>query len=142
MDKVVFKDIEVEHPNRYRIVPVAGQENTYDVAPARGKVTVPGNPVRAKELNDLQNAVEKALNEAIKEAADEADTAAEKAAAAAASATEAAQMRNATEAAAMSAAASKAAAETAAAEAKAVVVPLEPAGALGLPDNSLLLLAH
>ena len=90
MDKVVFKDIEAEHPNRYRIVPVAGQENTYDVAPARGKVTVPGNPVRAKELNDLQDAVEKALNEAVKAAADEADTASKKAAAAAASATSAA----------------------------------------------------
>ena len=143
MDKVVFKDIEAEHPNRYRMVPVAGQENTYDVAPARGKVTAPGNPVRAKELNDLQDAVEKALNEAVKAAADEADTASKKAAAAAASATEATKMRNATEAAAMGAAASKtaaaaseAAAKTAAAEAKAVVVPLKPSNYNSVVQNN------
>lgn len=58
MDKVVFKDIQAEHINRYRLIPVTGCESVYDITPERGVVSQEGTPVRAKELNDMQNNID------------------------------------------------------------------------------------
>lgn len=57
MDKVVFKDIQAEHINRYQLIPVDGQDGIYDIVPIRGNVTEEGTPIRAAELNDMQDYV-------------------------------------------------------------------------------------
>ena len=58
MDKVTFEDIVAEHINRYRLDPVDGQDNVYDIVPIRGTVTQAGTPIRAAELNAMQEFVE------------------------------------------------------------------------------------
>ena len=61
MDKINFKDIQAEHVSRYRLEPVTGQNLVYDILPERGTVTTPGTPVRAAEMNQLQDNIETAL---------------------------------------------------------------------------------
>ena len=61
MDKINFKDIQAEHVSRYRLEPVTGQNLVYDILTERGTVTTPGTPVRAAEMNQLQDNIETAL---------------------------------------------------------------------------------
>lgn len=61
MDKIKFVDIQAAHINRYRLEPVTGQNLVYDILPERGTVTTPGTPVRAAEMNQLQDNIETAL---------------------------------------------------------------------------------
>ena len=61
VDKINFKDIQAEHVSRYRLEPVTGQNLVYDILPERGTVTTPGTPVRAAEMNQLQDNIETAL---------------------------------------------------------------------------------
>ena len=58
MDKVIFEDIVAEHIHRYRLDAVDGQDNVYDIVPIRGTVTKAGTPIRAAELNAMQEFVE------------------------------------------------------------------------------------
>lgn len=58
MDKINFQDIQAEHINRYQLVPVPGTTDQFDVVPVRGSVTNEGTPVRALELNQLQENIE------------------------------------------------------------------------------------
>ena len=60
MDKITFQDIQAEHVNRYQLVPVPGTTDQYDVVPVRGTVTAQGTPVRAQELNQLQENIDTA----------------------------------------------------------------------------------
>lgn len=61
LDKINFQDIQAEHVNRYKFVPVPGTTDEFDVVPVRGTVTNEGTPVRALELNLLQENVEDAF---------------------------------------------------------------------------------
>lgn len=61
MDKIKFVDIQAAHINRYRLEPVTGKNLVYDILPERGTVTTPGTPVRAAEMNQLQDNIETAL---------------------------------------------------------------------------------
>ena len=61
MDKIKFVDIQAAHINRYRLEPVTGQNLVYDILPERGTVATPGTPVRAAEMNQLQDNIETAL---------------------------------------------------------------------------------
>ena len=61
VDRINFKDIQAEHVSRYRLEPVTGQNLVYDILPERGTVTTPGTPVRAAEMNQLQDNIETAL---------------------------------------------------------------------------------
>lgn len=61
VDKIKFVDIQAAHINRYRLEPVTGQNLVYDILPERGTVTTPGTPVRAAEMNQLQDNIETAL---------------------------------------------------------------------------------
>lgn len=45
-----MKDRVVEHPNRYKLVAVQGQENTYDFVPVPGEVTEQGTPINKNTL--------------------------------------------------------------------------------------------
>ena len=45
-----MKDRVVEFPNRYRLVPVAGQENTYDFVAVPGTITEEGTPINKATL--------------------------------------------------------------------------------------------
>ena len=58
LDKINFQDIQAEHINRYQLVPVPGTTDQFDIIPVRGTVTVEGTPVRALELNQLQENIE------------------------------------------------------------------------------------
>lgn len=58
MDKINFTDRKLEKPellNRYKINQVTGQENVFDVVPEQGKIIAEGTPIRAAELNKLQD---------------------------------------------------------------------------------------
>ena len=61
VDKIKFVDIQAAHINRYRLEPVTGQNLVYDILPERGTVATPGTPVRAAEMNQLQDNIETAL---------------------------------------------------------------------------------
>ena len=60
MDKILFQDIQAAYVNRYQFFPVPGTTDQFDVLPIRGAVTVQGTPVRALELNQLQENVDEA----------------------------------------------------------------------------------
>ena len=45
-----MKDRVVEFPNRYKLVPVAGQENTYDFVAVPGAITEEGTPINKNTL--------------------------------------------------------------------------------------------
>nr|DAW68339.1 MAG TPA: hypothetical protein [Caudoviricetes sp.] len=60
MDKILFQDIQAAYVNRYQFFPVPGTTDQFDVLPIRGAVTVQGTPVRAQELNQLQENVDEA----------------------------------------------------------------------------------
>lgn len=62
MIKINFKDLAASYINRYKLTQVSGTTDTYDISPVRGTVTEQGTPVRAKEMNDLQDNVESAIN--------------------------------------------------------------------------------
>ena len=62
MIKINFKDLAASYINRYKLTQVSGTTDTYDISPVRGTVTEQGTPVRAKEMNDLQDNVEAAIN--------------------------------------------------------------------------------
>lgn len=49
-----FEDREVQFPNRVKLTPVTGQQNTYDVERAEGTITNPGTPLTAANLMKLQ----------------------------------------------------------------------------------------
>ena len=63
MNKINFQDIQAQHLNRYRLVKVDGTADEYDLTPVRGAVTQEGTPIRALELNQLQDNVDTALAE-------------------------------------------------------------------------------
>lgn len=50
---MAFIDRVVEYPNRITLLPVSGQDNTYDMAFAEGEVTVEGTPLSADGLNAI-----------------------------------------------------------------------------------------
>ena len=58
MDKIAFKDVVAEHLNRYQLIKVAGTEDQYDLVPVYGTVSQEGTPVRALELNELQENID------------------------------------------------------------------------------------
>ena len=92
MVKINFKGLVAQFKNRFRLLPVAGAANLYDLVPERGTVTQEGDEITAEAMNQLQANVEQALdnlqesvaqdmadleaasNEAIKQAQLEADT--------------------------------------------------------------------
>lgn len=39
------KDRVTEHPHRYKLIPVPGEPDTYDLAVVPGEVTEPGTPI-------------------------------------------------------------------------------------------------
>lgn len=39
------KDRITEHPHRYKLIPVPGEPDTYDLAVVPGEVTEPGTPI-------------------------------------------------------------------------------------------------
>ncbi len=51
------KDRVVQYPRRYRLVPVTGQEDTYDLSPVTGTVTEPGTPVNKAYLQPIEDAI-------------------------------------------------------------------------------------
>ena len=63
MDKINFQDIQAQYLNRYQLVKVDGTEDQYDLIPVRGAVTQEGTPIRALELNQLQDNADAALAE-------------------------------------------------------------------------------
>lgn len=65
MVKINFKDIAAQFINRIRLMPVTGETNVYDTIPVRGMVTESGTPIRAAELNQMQNNIETAIGEAV-----------------------------------------------------------------------------
>ncbi len=62
MIKINFKDLAASYINRYKLTQVSGTTDTYDISPVRGTITEQGTPVRAKEMNDLQDNIESAIN--------------------------------------------------------------------------------
>ena len=48
---MAFVDRVVEHPNRWLLTPVSGEENTYDLTRAEGNVTEEGTLLNAENLN-------------------------------------------------------------------------------------------
>ena len=60
MNKINFQDIQAQHLNRYRLVKVDGTADEYDLTPVRGAVTQEGTPIRALELNQLQDNIDAA----------------------------------------------------------------------------------
>lgn len=58
MDKIAFKDVIAEHLNRYQLIKVVGTEDQYDLVPVYGTVSQEGTPVRALELNELQENID------------------------------------------------------------------------------------
>ncbi len=51
------KDRVVQYPRRYRLVPVTGQEDTYDLSPVTGTVTEPGTPINKAYLQPIEDAI-------------------------------------------------------------------------------------
>lgn len=49
------KDRVVQYPRRYRLVPVTGQEDIYDLSPVTGTVTEPGTPVNKAYLQPIED---------------------------------------------------------------------------------------
>lgn len=45
-----MQDRIVEHPNRYRLVPVSGEDNVFDLIPEPGEVTQEGTPLNKQNL--------------------------------------------------------------------------------------------
>ena len=74
MNKIVFKDIVAQFVNRVRLIPVAGDDTLRDVSPVRGTVTEAGTPVRAAELNAMQDNIEAAISAAESSANEYTDT--------------------------------------------------------------------
>ena len=60
MNKINFQDIQAQHLNRYQLIKVSGTDDQYDLVPVRGAVTQEGTPIRALELNQLQDNVDAA----------------------------------------------------------------------------------
>lgn len=60
MDKINFQDIQAQHLNRYQVEKVEGEENVVDLTPVRGTVTQAGTPLRAQELNQMQENIDAA----------------------------------------------------------------------------------
>lgn len=92
MVKINFKGLVAQFKNRFRLLPVAGAANLYDLVPERGTVTQEGDEITAEAMNQLQANVEQAIddlqegvaqdmadleaasNEALKQAQAESDT--------------------------------------------------------------------
>jgi hypothetical protein len=52
-----WKDRIVEHPKRYQLIPVAGQEDVFDLMPVTGEITEAGTPVNAVNMNEIENSI-------------------------------------------------------------------------------------
>ncbi len=63
MVKINFKGLVAQFKNRFRLLPVAGAANLYDLVPERGTVTQEGDEITAEAMNQLQANVEKALDD-------------------------------------------------------------------------------
>ena len=63
MVKINFKGLVAQYKNRFRLLPVAGAVNLYDLVPDRGTVTQEGDEITAEAMNTLQNNVERAISE-------------------------------------------------------------------------------
>lgn len=59
---IEWKDRIVEHPRRYQLVPVAGQEGVFDLVPVTGEVTEVGTPVNAVNMNSIEDELLKVEN--------------------------------------------------------------------------------
>jgi hypothetical protein len=59
-----MKDRVVEHPNRVRLVPVAGQDGVYDAVAVPGTITEPGTPINKALLLSDSTAMLYGLSEA------------------------------------------------------------------------------
>lgn len=63
MVKINFKGLVAQWKNRYRLLPVAGAANLYDLVPERGTVTQEGDEITAEAMNQLQANVEQAIDD-------------------------------------------------------------------------------
>ena len=63
MVKINFKGLIAQWKNRYRLLPVAGAANLYDLVPERGTVTQEGDEITAESMNQLQANVEQAIDD-------------------------------------------------------------------------------
>lgn len=61
MVKINFKGLISQYKNRYRMVPVAGRVNLYDMYPERGTITQNGDEITAEAMNTMQDNMEAAL---------------------------------------------------------------------------------
>lgn len=63
MVKINFKGLVAQFKNRFRLLPVAGAANLYDLVPERGTVTQEGDEITAEAMNQLQANVEQAIGD-------------------------------------------------------------------------------
>ena len=63
MVKINFKGLVAQFKNRFRLLPVAGAANLYDLVPERGTVTQEGDEITAESMNQLQANVEQAIDD-------------------------------------------------------------------------------
>ncbi len=63
MVKINFKGLVAQYKNRFRLLPVAGAANLYDLVPERGTVTQEGDEITAEAMNQMQDNVELAMVE-------------------------------------------------------------------------------
>ena len=63
MVKINFKGLIAQWKNRYRLLPVSGAANLYDLVPERGTVTQEGDEITAEAMNQLQANVEQAIDD-------------------------------------------------------------------------------
>ena len=63
MVKINFKGLVAQYKNRFRLLPVAGAANLYDLVPERGTVTQEGDEITAEAMNQMQDNVEFAMVE-------------------------------------------------------------------------------
>ena len=63
MVKINFKGLVAQFKNRFRLLPVAGAANLYDLVPERGTVTQEGDEITAEAMNQLQANVEQAIDD-------------------------------------------------------------------------------
>ena len=54
MVKINFKGLVAQYKNRFRLLPVAGAANLYDLVPERGTVTHEGDEITAEAMNFMR----------------------------------------------------------------------------------------
>lgn len=61
MVKINFKGLVAQYKNRFRLLPVAGAANLYDLVPERGTVTQEGDEITAEAMNQMQENIDHAV---------------------------------------------------------------------------------